>query len=262
MNPVEKLLPQLKTLRMSGILDTLQIRNQQAVEQHLSHVEFLALVLTDEYERRENKKLDGRLRKANFERDYTLEAFDFHAPNLKINQGQIYDLATCIFIEEKVNVLIVGPVGVGKSHIAGALGHAACRRGFDVAVYQCRKLFTSLKAARADGTYARKMQNLLRPDLLILDDFGLRPLVSPADEDFYELVAERYQRGPMVLTSNLDFPEWGSAFPNPVLAGATVDRLRHGAHRVIIDGDSYRRPRPLPSSEEVRPEPKRRGDRH
>lgn len=252
LNPVEKVIPQIKSLRMSGILDSLQVRNQQAVEQKLSYLEFLALILTDEYERRENKKLQGRLRRANFSGDCTLDNYNFDAPDLDINRGQIYDLATCLFIDEKINALVVGPVGVGKSHIAQAIGHAACRRGFEVAQYSCRKLLGTLRGARADGTYARRLQTLLRADLLIVDDFGLRPLQAPADEDFHELVCERYQRGSMLLTSNLDFTEWGAAFPNQVLGAATIDRLRHDAHRVIIDGPSYRQPKPVPPSKNGR----------
>ncbi len=245
MNPIEKLLPKLKSLRMSGILDTVELRNQQAVEQKMSHFEFLALVLNDEFERRQNKKLRHRLRRANFRGDKTLENFNFDAPDLKLNAQQIYDLATCRFLDERVNCLIVGPTGTGKSHIAQAVGHHACRRGYDVVMQSCDKLFKSLRAARADGTRDKKLQSLLRPHLLILDDLGLKPLAPPADEDFHELVSERYERGSIIVTSNLDFTEWGAVFPNPVLGAATVDRLRHMAYRVVIDGESYRKPRPL-----------------
>ena len=132
MNLIEKLLPQLKALRLSGILDTLEVRNRQAVEQKLSHIEFLSLVLTDEHERRENKKLRLRLRKANFKSEQTLEGLQFEVPKLKINSSHIFDLATCRFVEERSNVLIVGPTGVGKSHLAQSIGHQACRRGHDV----------------------------------------------------------------------------------------------------------------------------------
>lgn len=246
MNPMEKMLPHLKALRLSGILETLDVRNQQAVQQKLSHVEFLGLVLNDEFERRENKKLRLRLRKANFQGERTLESFDFDRPHLKLNRSQVFDLATCRFIEEKVNCLVVGPTGVGKSHLCQAIGHQACRRGYDVLTLAFSRMLGQLRAARADGTYERKLQNLLRPDLLILDDFGLKPLVPPADEDLYEQVTERYERGSIMISSNLDFSEWGQVFPNPVLGAAAVDRLRHQAHRLIIEGDSYRRPKPLP----------------
>lgn len=245
MNVLEQMTPHLKTLRLSGILDTLEVRNRQAVEQKLSHLEFLALVLNDEHERRENKKLRMRLRKANFQGERTLENFRFDLDGLKLNRNQIFDLATCRFVEERVNALVVGPVGVGKSHLAQALGHQACRRGYDVAFTSFHKAMGQLRAGRADGSYERKLQTLLRPDLLILDDFGLKPLTTPTDEDFYEIVCERYERGSILITSNLDFGEWGAVFPNPVIGAATVDRLRHQAHRLIVEGDSYRRPRAL-----------------
>ena len=108
------------------------------------------------------------------------------------------------------------------------------------------KLLAQLRAGRGDGTYERKPQNLSRPDLLILDDFGLKSLASPADEDFHDLVCERYEKGSIIITSNRDLDEWGAVFANPVLAEATVDRLRHEAHRAIIKGDSYRKPQPIP----------------
>lgn len=258
MNILESLRPQLKTLRMSGILDTLEVRNRQAIEEKLSHLEFLALVLNDEYERRETNKLQTRIRRANFRGDRTLETFDFEVPSLKLNRAQVYDLATCIFAEDKSNVLIVGPTGVGKTHLSQALGHMACRRGYDVVQYTCKKMLAHLRAGRADGSYERRLKALIRADVLIIDDFGLKPLQPPADEDFYEVVAERYERGSIILTSNLDCDEWGAVFENRVLGAAAVDRLRHQAHRLVIEGDTYRNLRPMPSDT---PSPKPRKSR-
>lgn len=242
-----QLIQKLKQLRLSGVLDTLDIRNRQAIEQKMSFTDFLMQLVHDEVERRDQKKLTTRLRRANFPGEKTLENFNFDVrPTL--NRQWIFDLATCAFIEEKSNVLVVGPSGVGKSHLAQALGHTACRRGYDTVYMPMTKMLAHLNTGRADGTYDRRFNNLVRADLLILDDFGLKTLRSPADEDFHELVAERYERGPIILTSNRDFSEWGSAFSNPLLAAATVDRLRHNAHCMVIDGESFRSPKSMNST--------------
>ncbi|MCU7929010.1 MAG: IS21-like element helper ATPase IstB [Candidatus Thiodiazotropha sp. (ex Dulcina madagascariensis)] len=247
MNPMPELSPMLKQLRLSGILDSLETRNRQAIENKLTYPEFLALLIQDEVARREQRKLNTRLRRANFRSQKTLEQFDFDF-NPKINQALIQELASCRFIEEKVAVLIVGPCGTGKSHLAQALGHSAARQGFDVMFTTQSQLLGNLHAARATDTFERRFQAIARIPLLIIDDFGLKPLRSPHDEDLHDLVAERYERGSTVVTSNLDFSEWGDAFPNRLLGAATLDRRRHAAYRVVLDGDSYRAPRPMPKA--------------
>ena len=145
-------------------------------------------------------------------------------------------------------VPVAQPCGTGKSHLAQALGHAAVRQGVDVAFFTCTSLTASLNAARATGAYERKLSSLARVPLLLIDDFGLKPLRPPADEDLHDLIAERYESAATVVTSNLDFPEWDQAFPaNRLLASATLDRLRHNAYCLTLDGDSFRAPRQLPS---------------
>jgi DNA replication protein DnaC len=250
MNPMPELIPLLKSLRLSGVLDSLEVRNRQAIEEQLSYTDFLALLLQDEIARREQKKAVQRLRRAGMSGSKTLEKYDFSF-NPKINRAMILDLATCRFIREKVCVLIAGPCGTGKSHIAQALGHAAIRQGFDVLFSTQNKLLGQLQQARAVGTYQRRLKALLKVDLLIIDDFGIKPLRSPQDEDFHELVSERYERNSTIITSNLDFSEWGEAFSNRLLGAATLDRLRHGAYQLVLDGKSFRSPRPLcPTSNE------------
>ncbi len=245
MNPFPELTPMLKELKMSGILDSLDIRNRQAIEEKLPYTDFLALLLQDEIARRANRKLNNRIKKAGFRNHKTLENFDFSF-NPTINRAQVMDLATGRFIEEKVCTLIAGPCGTGKSHIAQALGHCAVRLGYDVLFMSMNKMLAQLHAARATNSFDRRFSALVRVDLLILDDFGLRPLRGPQDEDLHDLISERHERKASVITSNLDFSEWGEAFPNKLLGAATVDRLLHGAYRVILDGNSYRRPRPSP----------------
>jgi len=243
-SPMPELTPYLKQLRLSGLLETLAQRNREAVENKLSYPEFLALLIQDEAGRREQKKYALRLRRAGFRGDKTLEGFDF-AFNPNIDQQQISDLADSRFIEEKVSVLIAGPCGTGKSHVAQALGHCAVRRGYDVLFSTQTQLLGQLHAARGTGTLERKLKTLTRVPLLIIDDFGLKPFKPGQDEDFHDLIAERYERTATIVTSNLDFVEWGDAFPNKLLGASTLDRLRHAAYRLVLDGKSYRKPRPL-----------------
>ena len=248
MNPVPELSPHLKQLRLSGILDSLETRNRQAIDAKLAYTEFLALLIGDEVARREQKKFALRLRRAAFRSTKTLEGFDFERlPQL--NRALVHDLATGRYLADKSPVLIVGPCGTGKSHLAQALGHCAVRAGVDVVFSTCASLTTSMNAARATGAYERKLAALARVPLLIIDDFGLKPLRPPADEDLHDLIAERYETAATIVTSNLDFNEWDQAFPaNRLLASATLDRLRHNAYCLVLDGASYRAPKLSPAA--------------
>ena len=252
MNPVPELVPLLKQLRLSGILDSLEARNRQAIDSKLAYTEFLSLLIQDEVARREQKKFTLRLRRASFRASKTLDQFDFDRLP-KLNRSLIHDLATGRYLNEHAPILIVGQVGVGKSHLAQALGHCAIRQGVDVVFSSCTQLTASLNAARATGGYERKLTALARVPLLIIDDFGLKPLRPPADEDLHDLIAERYEEASTIVTSNLDFTEWDEAFPNNrLLASATVDRLRHNAYCIELEGPSARDPKiPPPTKSRV-----------
>jgi DNA replication protein DnaC len=241
MNIEHHIATQLKTLRLGGFLETLDLRLKQAREEDFDHLTFLQVMIQDEIERREAKKLAQRLCRASFEEQKTLEGFDF-AFNPKIKRSLLKNLATCIFIEKKEPILIYGPAGVGKTHIAQALGHEACRKGYDVLFVKSVKMIRSLHAARADHSWEKKIKRFLRPDLLIIDDFGLTALTPTQAEDFYEIVTERHLKSSMIITSNRPSQDWVPLFPDPVMANSALDRLSHHAHHIIIEGgESYRK---------------------
>lgn len=229
----------LRQLNLPGILNALPQRNQEAICNQMSHLEFLQLLLHDERLLREHRRYERRLHKANFKGEKTIENFDFTF-NPSINQSMLRDLATCHFINEKYPVLIMGPCGTGKSHLAQALGHCAIQKGYEVIFTCSQKISDELQAAKATNRYTQKLKYWAKVALLIIDDFGLKPLRHPQDEDMHALIAERSETAATIFTSNLDLPEWQQAFSNKLLGVATVDRLRHNAYQVILQGKSYR----------------------
>jgi len=235
------LMSQLRTLKLGGFAETLELRITQAQKDELSHLAFLALIVQDEIERREAKKLTVRVQKASFEEVKTIEGFDFSF-NPKIKRGMVTDLATCLFVEKREHLLIYGSVGAGKTHLAQAIGHEACRRGYRVLFTKSVKMLRQLFASRADQSWERQIKKYLHPDLLIIDDFGLTALTPIQAEDIYEIVTERHLKSSIIITSNRPPQDWLALFPDPVMANSALDRLSHHAHHIMIDeGESYRR---------------------
>jgi DNA replication protein DnaC len=228
----------LRTLKLSGMLQTLDARLAQTRAGELGHLDFLQVLCHDEISRRETQAVTQRLRRARFEQDATLEEFDFHA-SPKLPAAHIRDLAALRWLHAGESVVLYGPVGVGKSHVAQALGGLAIRHGADVRFAKTSRILAELAGGHADGTWGRRLRELAKPAVLILDDFGMRELTARQADDLYELISERASRS-LILTSNRSPVDWYPLFPNPVVAESLLDRLISTSHQVFMNGPSYR----------------------
>jgi DNA replication protein DnaC len=237
----------LRTLKLGKLLDTLPERLTLAKQQQLAYAEFLELVLADEVTRRDTNSAALRARAAGLDPAMRLETWDTTAA-IRLDQQLWNQLTSLRFLDAPHGALILGPVGVGKTHLATALGHIAVRRRVSVHMSRADKLFKRLKAARLDNTVEAEMRRLAHTQLLIIDDFCLQALDATETADFYELCVERHRKTATVLTSNREPNEWLALMADPLLAQSAVDRLTSTCHELVIEGESYRRrQRPTPA---------------
>ncbi len=229
----------LRALKLGGLKDTLPERLVLARQRTMGHAAFLELVLSDEVARRESRSAMLRARVAGLDPTMRLDTWD-EPDDLTYDRMLLSDLTSLRFTEAGHGVLILGPVGVGKTHLATALGHIGIRRRLSVVASRTDKLFTRLRAARLDNTLQAEMRKLARVDLLILDDFALRALDATETNDFYELIVERHRTASTIITSNREPAEWMSMMSDALLAQSAIDRLTSGAHTLVIEGPSYR----------------------
>jgi DNA replication protein DnaC len=230
----------LRHLKLSRMLDTLPERLVVARQQNMPHQDWLLLVLSDEASRRDSLAVTLRVERARLDPALRLEAWDATA-KVTFDRTLLNELTSLRFLDTHAHVAIIGPVGVGKTFLAHALGHIACRRGASVLARRTDQLLKTLKHARLDHTYEAELRQLLAVDLLILDDFAIDVLDPTESRDLYEILTERHRAGSIVVTSNRGPDEWLATFADPIRAQSAIDRFTSNAYDLVIDGESYRR---------------------
>lgn len=236
----QQTLQTLRTLSLTGMADAYQAQLRDADIQALSFDERLGLLVDREWSERQTRRLVRRLQIARLPLAASVEDLDYTTPR-GLERGLIRTLAEGRWLHEHLNLILCGPTGVGKTYLASALGHAACRQGFSVRYYRVSRLAGDLILAKADGSYPRLMRALAKTDLLVLDDWGQAPLSPSEARELLEVIDDRCTRRSTLIASQLPVDAWHSAIPDPSIADALLDRVVHTAHKIVLRGESMRK---------------------
>ena len=242
------LLEQLQKMRLTGMHKALQEQMQMDACQSMTFEERLGLMLDREVTERENRRLQTLLRKAKLHQQAAIEDLDHHTPR-SLDRQLMTRLRSMQWVRERLNLLISGPTGVGKSWIACALGNKACREGLSTRYFRLSRLFQALQLARADGTWTKLLRELARTDLLILDDWGLTPIQDEQRRDLLEIMDDRFNAKSTLIASQLPIDHWHDYIGDSTLADAILDRLVHNAYRLQLSGESMRKRQAIPLAE-------------
>jgi DNA replication protein DnaC len=233
-------LDKLQILHFYGMLKALQEQMQMTDIDQLAFEERLGLLVDREMTERENRRYKNRLSKARLRQQACLEDVDLHQKR-GLDKALIMQLATCQWVKEAGNVLIIGPTGVGKTYLACALAHKACQQGYAALYFRMPRLLQELEIAKADGRYAKILKNLAKADLLLIDDWGLQKFAKEQSHDLLEILEDRHSLKSTLITSQLPIDHWHEIIADPTLADAIMDRLVHNAYRINLKGESMRK---------------------
>lgn len=236
MNEIAK---KLSLLKLAGMAKNLETRNAYALESNLSYLDFLNILAEDELLNRKTNSYAKRFLKSKLTTSKTINSYDFtYQP--KLNKKEILDLASCRFIQEHKNIIFMGNPGVGKTHLANAIGVEAIKIGYSACLIHTSELIQKLLSTKADGTYYIFLKEMIKYNLLIIDEIGFKKIPQSFVDEFFEIIRNRYESGSIIITTNRPFEEWGNVFGDIVLASAIIDRLVHHSHIIKITGGSYR----------------------
>ena len=238
----KEILDRIKKLRLLGMARAYETSLENDKLANLSADELIGMLVEAEWDDRQNRNIDRRLRNARFRYQSSIESIDYEA-NRNLDRNQMLRYAECTYIRKHENILITGSTGIGKSYLATALGHQACTLGFKVYYANMGKLFSKLKMGKADGSYIREISKIERQDLLILDDFGLLPIDNQNRSALMEIIEDRHNKASVVITSQLPVNCWHEVIGEKTIADAILDRIVHNAHRIELKGESLRKGR-------------------
>ncbi|MEO6189607.1 MAG: IS21-like element helper ATPase IstB [Saprospiraceae bacterium] len=236
----QKTIELMKQMKLNGMLGAFKANLESESLDKLTTDELVAQLIQSEFDDRQNRTIGKKIQNAKFRYRAALEEI-LYLKNRNLDKNEIIRFGECTFIDKCENILITGSTGIGKSYLASAIGYQACSLGYKVAYYNAPKLFAKLKMAKADGTYLREILKIDKFHLIILDDFGLQPLDSLNRATLIEIVEDRYEKGSIIITSQIPVNKWHDLIGEQTVADAIMDRILHGSHRLELKGDSLRK---------------------